>query len=141
MRSWIAGSTALVLVLVACGDPGTTTPDIARLDRCRPPTALTTMMGGESLPPTTMHGALRHAIARIRTTFGAGVEQEALREAVLHLDADLTASRFDEACRALTDAFGSLTELPDVPATLPDRDSIRLILALTAQSLAARQAK
>jgi hypothetical protein len=36
----------------------------------------------------------------------------------------------------LSIAAGALAALPDTPVTLPDRDGIRLILALTAQSLA-----
>jgi hypothetical protein len=99
------------------------------------------MVDGEAFAPQAMHSALVHAADRMSIALGSGVEQEALRAAVLLLDRDIAAFQFVEACRELTTAFGSLTDLPDVPATLPDRDGIRLILALTAQSIVPRLAR
>ena len=43
----------------------------------------------------------------------------------------------DTACRLLSVATSALAALPDNPETLPDRDSIRIVLILAAGVLAA----
>jgi hypothetical protein len=127
---------ALVVLLAACSDHSPVAPGAYSRIPCRPPVELAAMVVGTPFEPNAMRTALQHAGNHIGPTLGDGADVRALRDAIGIVDTDIGIANMDGACRLLTIAYGALKELPDTPATYPDRDAIRLILALTAQSLA-----
>jgi hypothetical protein len=129
--------SALVLVLAACGDQSPVAPHANPVIQCRPPAELTAMVTGAPFAPVAMRSALQHAADKMSTALGGGTDVRALQDAITIVGSDIGASSNDGACRSLTIAYGALKALPDAPETLPDRDEIRLILALTAQALVA----
>jgi hypothetical protein len=95
------------------------------------------MVVGEPFAPSEMQSALLHAADPMGTALGSSADVTALQDAIRIVATEVTTSNYDGACRLLTIAHGFLVGLPDTPETLPVRDGIRLILALTGQSLAA----
>ena len=90
---------------------------------------------GVPFTPSAMRSALLHAAGQMTPALGTASEVLALRNAITIVAADIGDSNYDGACRLLAIAYGGLKGMPELPATLPDRDGIRLILVLTAQSL------
>lgn len=133
MRS--ALTLLLVVAVTACGDHSLVTPDNITRTPCRPPAALVAMVTGEPFAPAAMRSALLHAADPMNSALGTSADVRALHDAIHIVVTDINASDYDDACRLLTIAGGLLSGLPATPATLPDRDGVRLILALTAQSL------
>ena len=84
-----------------------------------------------------MRSALLHAANRMSVALGTDADVRSLQDATNGVVANIVASENDGACRMLSISADLLEGLPDTPATLPDRDGIRLILALTAHSLTA----
>jgi len=115
----VAGLLLLALVLAAC-DPKTPAPFAP--EPCLIPSALVEVVQPQSFTPTALRPALLHA---------AGPMTSAL------LGQSFTGNNFDTECRLVVIAWDALSELPDTPETLPDRDGIRLILALAARALEA----
>jgi hypothetical protein len=95
------------------------------------------MVTGQPFALTDMRSAVPHAADRVTTALGLGADVGTLQGFATALASDVAASRTEDACRHLTSAWNTLKALPDTPATLPDRDGIRLILALTSQAVAA----
>ena len=137
MKSRIIVLSTLVLVLAGCNDQLILAPRPVAPTSCRPPAELTAMVTGQPNALIDMRSPLQHAADKMSTALGLHADAVALRDFTAALVGDIAASRMDDACRHLTSAFGALKALPDTPATLPDRDGIRLILALTSQALAA----
>jgi hypothetical protein len=58
-----------------------------------------------------------------------------LARATAQLSVDLAVHQGDADCRLVRVALDALDDLPNDPATLPDRDGVRLILSLAAHAL------
>ena len=132
MKCWFV----LLLAVVACNGESPVAPEAFSRKPCRPPENLVSMVTGPAFAPTAMRSALLHAAGPMTAALGTGADVQALQDAINIVISDIGVSKYDGACRLLSIAAGALDALPDTPATLPDRDGIRLILALTAQSLA-----
>lgn len=126
----------LLLALTACGDRSPVAPDGFTRTPCRPPAELVAMVTGPPFAPAAMRSALLTAADPMNNALGTTQDVRALRDAIHIVVADINVSDYDDACRLLTISSTLLAGLPAAPATSPDRDGIRLILALTAQSLA-----
>lgn len=126
----------LLLVFAGCSDLSPTAPEAYGRIPCRPPPILTAMVIGEPFAPKAMGSALLHAAGPMSWAPGTTADVTDMRRAILIVASDIDASNNDGACRLLAIAYAELDALPDSPETLPERDGIRLILALTAQSLA-----
>ena len=83
-----------------------------------------------------LRSALVHAAGPMSDALGSGSGVTSLRNPINSAAAHIAASENDKACVALSSAKDALDALPDTPATLPDRDGIRMILALAAQFVA-----
>jgi hypothetical protein len=129
--------SALVLVLAGCSDKVILVTGPTTHASCRPPAELTVMVIGAPFALIDMRSAVQHATDKMSTALGLGADVLALQGFTTALASDIAVSNNDDACRHLTSAYGALKALPDTPATFPDRDGIRLILALTSQALAA----
>lgn len=134
MRS--ALTVLLLVAITACGDHSLAGPSGFTRAPCRPPADLVAMVTGRPFAPTAMRSALLYAAAPMSSALGTTTDVHGLQDAIRIVVTDIDASDYDGACRLLTIAGGFLSGLPATPSTLPDRDGIRLILALTAQSLA-----
>ena len=137
MKTRVAVLLALVLLNAGCGDKLMLVTGPVALVSCRPPAELTAMVTGPPFALIETRSAVQHAADVMSTALGLGADVRALQGFTTALAGDIAASRTNDACRNLTSAYGALKALPDTPATLPDRDGIRLILALTSQALAA----
>lgn len=126
----------IFVAMTACGDRSPVAPGGFTRTPCRPPAALVAMVTGQPFAPAAMRSALLHAAGPMNSALGASADVRDLQDAIRIVVTDISASNYDGACRLLTIAGNLLSGLPATPATLPDRDGIRLILALTAQSLA-----
>jgi hypothetical protein len=132
MKRWLV----FLLVLAACHGESPIAPEAFSRKPCRPPANLVAMVTGQAFAPAAMRSALLHAAGPMSAPLATGTDVQSLQDAINIVVVDIGASNLDGACRLLSIAAGELAALPDTPATLPDRDGIRLILALTAQSLA-----
>lgn len=132
MKRWFV----LLLAVAACKGDSPVAPEAFSRKPCRPPVNLVSMVTGPAFAPSAMRSALLHAAVPMTAALGTGADVQALHDAITIVITDIGVSDNDGACRLLSIAAGALAALPDTPATLPDRDGIRLILALTAQSLA-----
>lgn len=94
------------------------------------------MVVGPPFAPAAMRSALLHAAGPMSTPLGATSDVREMQDAIRIVAADVSAANNDGACRLLAIAAAKLDGLPQAAATYPDRDGIRLILALTAQALA-----
>lgn len=124
-----------LLALTACGEHSLTDPEGFTRAPCRPPAALVAMVTGQPFVPAEMRSALLHAADPMNRVLGDTRDARALQRAIRLVATHIDATDYDDACRLLGISGTLLAGLPDTPATLPDRDGIRLILALTAQSL------
>ncbi|HEX9886040.1 MAG TPA: hypothetical protein VGA70_06110 [Longimicrobiales bacterium] len=95
------------------------------------------LITGPAFAPVAMRSALLHAANRMSVALGTDADVRSLKDATNSVAANIAASENDGACRMLSISADLLEGLPDTPATLPDRDGIRLIFALTAHSLTA----
>ncbi len=128
---------ALLLALAGCSDASPFAPEAFTRIPCRPPANLMAMITGPAFAPLEMHSALLHAANRMSLALGTDADAGPLKNATNGIAAHIGASENDAACRMLSISADLLEGLPDAPATLPDRDGIRLIFALTAHSLTA----
>ena len=128
-------SFSLVLVLGACDAKNPREP-FAPVP-CLLPAALVGAVQPQPFSPTALRPALLHAADPMTSTLGTGASADTLRRALDDLGQSFTGNNFDTECRLLVIAWDALSELPDTPETLPDRDGIRLILALAARALEA----
>lgn len=129
-----AGIFSLVLIVGACES---TRREPFAPEPCLLPAALVAVVQPQPFSPAALHPALLHAADPMTSTLGTGESAATLRSALGDLGQTLTGTNFDTECRLLLIAWGALSRLPDTPETLPDRDGIRLILALAAGALAA----
>ncbi|MDP1858922.1 MAG: hypothetical protein Q8K82_09635 [Gemmatimonadaceae bacterium] len=137
MKTRVLVVSALVLVLSGCSDESILAPSPTAGVSCRPPAELAAMVVGQPFALHDMRNPLEHAAVTMNTALEINADVRALQDFTTLLVDDITASRNDDACRHLTSAYGVLKSLPDTPATLPDRDGIRLIFSLTSQALVA----
>lgn len=132
MKRWFV----LLLAVAACKGDSPVAPEAFSRKPCRVPENLVSMVTEQAFTPAAMRSALLHAAGPMTAALGTGADVQALQDAVNNVVTDIGVADNDGACRMLSIAAGALAALPDTPATLPDRDGIRLILALTAHSLA-----
>ncbi len=130
----VAGLLLLALVLAAC-DPKTPAPFAP--EPCLIPSALVEVVQPQSFTPTALRPALLHAAGPMTSALGTGASADTLRRVLGDLGQSFAGNNFDTECRLVVIAWDALSELPDTPETLPDRDGIRLILALAARALEA----
>jgi hypothetical protein len=126
----------LLVALAACGDRSAVAADEVTRTPCRPPAELVAMVTSKTFSPASMRSALLHSAGPMNSALTQSRDVRDLQDAIRIVATHIEASDYDGACRLLTIAGGLLSRLPANPATLSDRDGIRLILALTAQSLA-----
>jgi len=124
-----------VLVLGACDakDPREPFAPVP----CLLPAALVGAVQPQPFSPEALRPALLHAAGAMTSDLGTGESADTLRRALGDLGQAFAGRNFDTECRLVLIAWGALSELPDTPETLPDRDGIRLILALAARALEA----
>lgn len=129
----IAAPILLLLVLGAC----TSERQPFAPEPCRLPAALGAAVQPQAFSPAALRPALLHAADPMTSVLVAGENSETLGRALADLGQSFSGSNFDTECRLLLIAWDALSRLPDTPETLPDRDGIRLILALAARALEA----
>jgi hypothetical protein len=132
MKRWFV----LLLAVAGCSDLSPTAPEAFSRIPCRPPANLVSMVTGPAFAPAAMRSALLHATNPMSVALGTDADVRSLQNAINGVVANIGASDNDGACRLLSIAAALLDGLPDTAATLPNRDGIRLIFAVTAQSLA-----
>ena len=130
----VAGLFLPLLVLGAC-DPKTPAPFEPQPSLL--PAALVEAVQPQTFTPLALRPALLHAAGPMTADFGTGASADTLRRALGDLGQSFVGNNFDTECRVLVIAWDALSELPNTPETLPDRDGIRLILALAARALEA----
>ncbi len=125
----------LLAFVTACGDRSIVAPEAYGRRPCRPSAALVAMVTVEPFAPRAMRSALVHGANAMTLTVADGPHRRDLQDAMRIAASDISAEQFDSACRLVEIADGALSALPDSAASFPNRVGIRLILALTAQSL------
>jgi len=133
MKRWLV----LLVAVAGCSEASPFAPEAFSRIPCEPPAKLVAMITGPAFAPVGMRSALVHAANRMTVALGTDPQVRSLKEATQGIAANIIASENDGACRMLSISADLLEGLPDTPATFPDRDGIRMILALTAHSLAA----
>jgi hypothetical protein len=132
-RLWLLA--ALMLVLGAC-DSAVTAPKAFNEERCAVPLALAQSVYTHSFPSTSLRPALQHAAGPMASVLGEGQLTNELRESIAILGSTADAPTLhDTHCRLVVIASAALRRMPDTPETLPDRDGMRLVLALLANAL------
>jgi hypothetical protein len=132
-RYWIAAP--LMILLGAC-DSAVMAPKAFDEDRCVVPAALAQSVYTHAFPSTSLRPALQHAAGPMASVLGEGELTNELREAVAILGQETDGPTLhDTHCRLVVIASAALRRMPDTPETLPDRDGIRLVLALLANAL------
>jgi hypothetical protein len=132
MRYW---TLLAVVFLVACSDTPSAPPEAFSPEPCVPPKTLSNSIASQSVSLPSLSDALNHAAGPLASTLGDEASVRTVRDAVGAITAQLDRVDADRACRLLYIASSALDNLPDDPATLPDRTDIRLILALTSQAI------
>lgn len=130
----VLAAAALGLTLAACDDSPVGVDPFGTV-ACEPPPV--------SLVPATVEGisrqdlriAVEHAATVLTSSFPGG-EQANLRAKMQPVLSELSDNPQSGLCRALDAASAALGDLPDTPATRPDRAAIRLILDMVALELA-----
>ena len=122
---------ALILLLALSG----CVAEVSTPESCAAPASLVSAVNTPPSSTAAMEDALRHAAGPMANALGTEEQVERLRSAMLNA-AGRVHEDADASCRLLTTAMNLLDSLPNNPATLPDRDGIRMVLALTAKSLA-----
>jgi hypothetical protein len=87
--------------------------------------------------PAALRSALLDASSRVSSALGTSASVQLVQTALYGVAANIGASNDAGACGQVTTAASAVAALPEDPATLPDRDAIRLVLMLVAQSLTA----
>ena len=125
----------LLMVLVGC-DSAVTAPNAFNEERCSVPADLAASVYAHGFPSTALRPALQHAAGPMVTVLGEGALTNELRESMSILGSETNAPRLhDTHCRLVVIASAALRRIADTPETLPDRDGIRLVLALLANAL------
>jgi hypothetical protein len=132
IKRWI-----LLFALVGCSEASPFAPEAFTRTPCRPPAELMAMITGPAFIPAELQSALLHAAGRMSLALGDDPEVRSLQGAIYGIEQNISVSQHDGACRMLSISADLFKELPNAPSTLPDRDGIRLILALTAHALTA----
>ena len=130
----VAGLLLLALVLGACDSK---IPEPFAPEPCLLPAALVGAVQPQPFSPVALRPALLHAAGPMTSALGTGASADTLRRVLGDLGQSFAGNNFDTECRLVVIAWDALSELPDTPETLPDRDGIRLILALAARALEA----
>jgi hypothetical protein len=118
------------LALATCSDP--LGPEELP---CQKPAGLTAGITFAPVDLEEMRAALAHAAGPLAAAMGSEELTASLVKATEFASLTLADELPRTGCRIVRIAAAALAQLPDDPATLPDRDAIRLILALTANTL------
>jgi len=125
----------VVLVLGAC-DSAVTAPKAFNEERCQVPVALAQSVYTHAFPSTSLRPALQHAAGPMASVLGEGELTNELRESMAILGTETDGPTLhDTHCRLVVIASAALRRMPDTPETLPDRDGMKLVLALLANAL------
>ncbi len=125
----------LGLMLVAC-DGSPLAPEAFVPEPCIVPAEIVASISPQPFPPAALHSALLHAAGPMTSALGSGMLTTELAKATTQLGQGLQSRAGDTECRVLELASTALARLPDDPAVLPDREGIRLVLALAARAIA-----
>jgi hypothetical protein len=128
--------TAATLAAGSCSDP--LGPEELP---CAVPASLITQVAAQPADNAAIRAALLHAAGPMASALGSPELTATLGETT-----ELVAQALDDGlpltgCRILARASESLDRLSDDPATLPDREGIRLILAIAAHRLSESQTR
>ena len=105
--------------------------------RCTPAASLLVGINPQPFTLTDLHAAFLQAAGPIAGALGSSEQVDQIKQAMAELVLPDDAKAKDTTCRLLSVATSALAALPDNPETLPDRDSIRIVLILAAGVLAA----
>lgn len=101
-------------------------------ERCDPPPALLAGVDPHQFTLVALHDAVLHAAGPMASALGSSDEVRRVVKAMEGIAARDESQATDTACRLVIIAGNALDALGDDPATLPDRDGIRLVLVLAA---------
>jgi hypothetical protein len=132
-RCWLV----LLIAVAACNKESPTGPGFTSGKTCAPPTLTPVAATVQPFAPAAMRAALLDAATRMSAALGTGADVQSVQAELNGAAADMGASNYAGACGMVTAAASAVAALPNDAATLPDRDAIRLVLALAAQSLTA----
>ena len=99
-------------------------------ERCDPPAALLASAGSQPFTLEALHDAAVHAAGPMASALGSSDEVRQLVRAMEGIATRDGSHATDTACRLVIVAGNALDALGNDPATLPDRDGIRLVLIL-----------
>ncbi len=131
------GVLVLLFAATACSDRSIVAPESYGRRPCRPSADLVAMVDLVPFTPEAMRSALRHGADEMTRAVSVEPRQRDVQDAMRLAADDIGIGHYDSACRFVGIAFGALRALPDSAGSYPDRDGIRLILALTAHALSA----
>jgi len=125
----------VALLATACRSSSVVAP---REEPCAVPTTLPAV-DAPAVTQSSIRSALVHAAGPMTAALGANVDVRALQAGINDLvSAELV--RADVACRGIMAATKALDAMPDTPATRPDRDGIRVVLALAVRAFGVEDA-
>lgn len=107
-----------------------TQSDPLQAERCDPPAAILASAGSPPFTLQALHDAVVHAAGPMASALGSSDEVRQIVRAMEGIAARDGSLATDTACRLLIVAGNALDALDNDPATLPDRDGIRLVLVL-----------
>jgi hypothetical protein len=125
---------AVSAIVASCGESPTAPPASSLSNPCTP-AALPAISAADAVAPADLNSALQDALTRTSAGLGTGANVQAFQDAIRTVTASIDATNNSGVCRKITTASVALNALPDDPASLPDRDAIRMVLALAAQSI------
>jgi hypothetical protein len=126
----------LALALAACHTDSGFGPDPFLPQPCRVPPALLNIVAPQEFSPEGLRPALVHSAGVMAAVLGDSPMAADLRRGIANLSQDFGDQAADTECRVLLIASEALALMEDDPATLPDREGIRIILGLAAQAVA-----
>lgn len=125
----------LLLGIGACGDRSIVGPESHGRIPCRPSPELVAMVVTPPFAPIAMQSALVHGSSVMTLAITDAQRTRDVTDAMRLASQEIGTREYDSACRYVEIAYDALREIPDAPASRPDRVGIMLILSLTAQSL------
>lgn len=99
---------------------------------CAVPASLPVVQAS-GMTQASMHPALLHAAGPMTSSLGTSVDVKSLQSGIGEL-VSTAPVRADVACHGIMAATKALDALPNDAATRPDRDGIRLVLALAVKA-------
>jgi hypothetical protein len=132
VKRWL-GLLVIPAVIGSCSD-SPTAPASSSSNPCTP-AALPAISAADAVAPAVLNDALQDASTRMSAGLGTGAQVQSVQNAIRTVETSIAAPNNSGVCGKITIAADRVDALPDDPASLPDRDAIRLVLALAAQSI------